>query len=73
MPIQQYMKHIMKSLVVVDGDGNAKQETKRKNKSHPTLHYKRNLKKKRDFSNLLNCFSNSACHCYCFAREKTES
>ena len=33
MPIQQYMKHIMKSLVVMDGDGNVKQENKRKKKS----------------------------------------
>ena len=32
MPIQQYMKHIRKSLVVVDGDGNVKQENKRKKK-----------------------------------------
>ena len=42
MPIQQYMKHIMKSLVVVDGDGNVKQENKRKKKSE----------EKKDFSNL---------------------
>ena len=63
MPIQQYMKHIMKSLVVVDGDGNLKQENKRKKKSE----------EKKDFSNLWNCFSNSACYCYCFAREKRES
>jgi hypothetical protein len=33
MPIQQYMKHIRKSLVVVDGDRNVKQENKRKNKT----------------------------------------
>ena len=33
MPIQQYMKHIRKSLVVVDEDGNVKQENKRKKKS----------------------------------------